>query len=62
MEQINYFFRQDGKHLFVYYEETLLKVIRESGFIEVKRRQFDPQLDSVARQWGTLYVEAKCPP
>ncbi len=61
MEQINYMFRQDGEHRFIYDEETLLGSIRRAGFVEARRRAFDPQLDTVSRAWGTLYVEARRP-
>jgi len=59
MEQINYLFRQDGEHRFIYDEETLLSVIERVGFVEARRRLFDPQIDSASRAWGTLYVEAR---
>lgn len=61
MEQINYMFRQDGEHCFIYDEETLLELIKRAGFSEPSRRPFNPQLDSASRAWGTLYVEARRP-
>lgn len=58
MEQINYLFRQDGEHKFIYDEETLVAALKRAGFTDIRRRDFDPALDSASRSWGTLYVDA----
>ena len=57
MEHINYHFRQGGEHRFAYDFETLKYVLEKAGFIQVRRRDFDPLLDSRDRELGTLYVE-----
>jgi predicted SAM-dependent methyltransferase len=61
MEHINQHFREYGKHRFAYDFETLERVLNKAGFIEVKRREFDSELDSEDRRLGTLYVEGKKP-
>ncbi len=61
MEHINYHFRQGSDHRFAYDFKTLKHVLSGVGFIEVTRRAFDPQLDSKARELGTLYVDARKP-
>lgn len=61
MEQINFMFRQDGEHQFIYDWETLQKAMGEAGFSAIHRRAFNPELDSPERAWGTIYVNAKRP-
>jgi predicted SAM-dependent methyltransferase len=61
MEQINYLFRQGREHKFIYDEETLVSFLKREGFVNVKRRRYDPSLDAEAREWGTLYVDAYRP-
>ena len=58
MEHINYHLRQDGEHKFAYDFETLKYALESAGFADVKRRDFNPSLDSPERRVGTLYVEA----
>lgn len=58
MEHINHHFRQDGLHKFAYDFETLKKLLDRCGFVDIVRREFDPQLDTEKRKLGTLYVSA----
>ena len=58
MEDINFPFRQGEEHNFAYDFETLRYILEKSGFVQVKRRDFDPSLDSRDRELGTLYVDA----
>ena len=58
MEHINYHFRQGREHKYAYDFETLRYVLERAGFAQVRRRDFDPQLDSRDRELGTLYIEA----
>jgi predicted SAM-dependent methyltransferase len=59
MEHINYHFRQGGDHRFAYDEETARKILTETGFVQIRRREFDPSLDSEHRDIGSLFMEAK---
>ena len=61
MEHINYSFRMGLHHRFAYDFETLEGLLQRAGFADVKRRAFDPELDSERRRVGTLYVEAVKP-
>jgi len=61
MEHINFHFRQGEEHKFAYDFETPKYVLEKSGFVQVKRRRFDPSLDSSDRELGTLYVDAVKP-
>jgi predicted SAM-dependent methyltransferase len=62
LEHINYHFRQNGEHRFAYDEETLNKVLDLAGFNEIKRVDFDPELDSEGRRVGGLFISARKPP
>lgn len=61
MEHLNYHFSQKGEHKFVYDWETLEKVLRRAGFVEVRKRYFDPGLDGEDKRTGSLYVQARNP-
>jgi ubiquinone/menaquinone biosynthesis C-methylase UbiE len=63
MDQTNFFFRQNyeywfNEHRFAYDYATLALRLTEAGFKDVRRRDYDPALDSEDRALGTLYVEA----
>lgn len=61
MEHINFLFRQGFDHRFAYDFETMEHALKEAGFVGIRRREFDPGLDSKIRQSGTLYVNAVKP-
>lgn len=56
MHHVNYTFRADGQHKYAYDEETLGQVLRDAGFVDVGRREFDPDLDSARRRGHSLYM------
>jgi predicted SAM-dependent methyltransferase len=58
LEHINFHFRQGREHRFAYDFSTLKKALERAGFVNVRRRDFDPELDSEERRLGTLYVNA----
>jgi len=58
MEHINYHFSQEGLHKFAYDFETVEILLQDSGFTEIKRRDFCAETDSPERKTGTLYVKA----
>ncbi|MFC1681883.1 hypothetical protein ACFL1S_08960, partial [Pseudomonadota bacterium] len=64
---LNFHFRQRWRgtpeadfqcHRFAYDFETLDKKLVQAGFIGIKCRNFDPQLDDSAREVGSLFLEA----
>ncbi len=62
MHHVNYLFRQDGQHKYAYDEETLAQVLEAAGFVDVRRREFDPALDSERRHSVySLYMQASTP-
>ncbi|MCK5853188.1 methyltransferase domain-containing protein [bacterium] len=58
IEHINEHFRQGNQHRFAYDFKTLKYILEKVGFQKVKRRNFDPKLDSEERELGTLYADA----
>ena len=61
MHHVNYTFRADGQHKYAYDEETLGQVLRDTGFVDVARREFDPELDSEKRRGHSLYMQGRKP-
>jgi predicted SAM-dependent methyltransferase len=61
LEHINYHFRQYTQHRFAWDFETMERALSYVGFVRIKRRAFDPSLDTEKRAIGTLYVEAERP-
>ena len=61
MHCVNFFFRQGREHKYAYDFETLSRVLREASFTDIKRREFDSDIDSEDRRDGTLYVDARKP-
>jgi predicted SAM-dependent methyltransferase len=61
IEHINYHFRQGGEHLFAYDFETLAKAFRAAGFVDVRRLDANPDLDSEHRLIGSLIVSGRKP-
>ena len=59
MDHINYHFRQGKEHCFAYDFETLKHVLTKAGFVEVRIRDYDPELDSEDRKLGSLYVDCR---
>ena len=61
IEHVNYNFRQDGEHRYSYDFETLSRLLTHTGFTEITRREYDPDLDRGDRRVGSLYVRATRP-
>jgi citrate lyase synthetase len=61
MEHINAHFRQHGEHLFAYDLETMEKVLADVGFVDIRKLEHDPAIDSEHRRIGSLIVSAKKP-
>lgn len=58
MEGVNWLFRQGGEHQFIYDYPSLERMLLETGFSRIKRRDFDASRDSPIRRFGTIYVDA----
>jgi predicted SAM-dependent methyltransferase len=59
MEILNHHFRQAGEHRFMYDFESMSELLGQVGFIEVKRRAFDPAEDARLREVGSLFISAR---
>lgn len=58
MDWINYIAYMDGNHRFMFDEENLHRVLLEAGFVDVRRRDFDPALDLIERKYESIYAVA----
>ena len=61
MHFLNYIFRQGRQHKYAYDADTLGRLLTAAGFVDVKRRAFDSELDSEHRLKETLYMEGRKP-
>jgi predicted SAM-dependent methyltransferase len=61
MDCVNFSFRQGNEHRYAYDFDTLKHVLETVGFVEVRRRVFNPDLDTKRREYTTLYVDAVKP-
>ena len=61
LEHINHHFRQHGQHLFACDEETVRKLLESVGFVNIRKRQYQPELDSDRRRVGSLFMAAHKP-
>lgn len=61
MEAVNWLFKQGGEHQFIYDYPSLEKMLLQTGFTRVARRDFDPARDSESRRGETIYVDAHKP-
>lgn len=70
MEHINHHFRQRARgmsynhfenHRFAWDFDTLKSKLEAAGFTQIKERLFNPELDSIHREVGSLFVHAQKP-
>lgn len=61
LEHINYHFRQGTEHRYAYDLETADKMLSKAGFVQIRRRDYDPSIDSKHREWGSLFITARKP-
>jgi predicted SAM-dependent methyltransferase len=59
MHGLNYLFRQGDEHKYAYDYETLAGTLKDCGFVNIRRRDWDASLDLESRRDGTLYVDAE---
>jgi predicted SAM-dependent methyltransferase len=59
MHCVNYVFRQGREHKYAYDCETLVRVLVCAGFVDVRRRPFDPALEAPNHRLGSLCVRAR---
>jgi predicted SAM-dependent methyltransferase len=61
MHCVNYVFRQGREHLYAYDWETLSRLLHATGYVDLERRPFNPELDAPNHAVGSLSVIARKP-
>jgi predicted SAM-dependent methyltransferase len=61
MDWINYGMRLGGERRWFYDEETMRLLLQSVGFVEIQRREFDPELDQEVRRVGGLFMQCRKP-
>lgn len=56
IDYVNYIAYMDGHHKYMFDIENSLIILQKTGFREVKRREFDPQLDMQERKYESIYA------
>ncbi len=56
MDILNYIFYMDNHHRFMFDNENLVHHCREAGFVNCAERFFDPSIDSIERDYESLYL------
>lgn len=56
IDMVNYIAYMDGHHRYMFDEESLLARLREAGFTDVRLRDFDPSVDSLGRDFESIYA------
>jgi predicted SAM-dependent methyltransferase len=57
IDYVNYIFYMGGHHRYMFDEENILVILKDIGFNNVHLRNFDSNLDQVARKYESIYVE-----
>jgi predicted SAM-dependent methyltransferase len=58
IDQLNYVAYMNDQHKYMFDEESLINTLKKSGFAEAKLREFDKDLDILARDVGSIYAIA----
>jgi hypothetical protein len=57
MQKLSSFAIHHGAHRWYYDEETIRLLLESVGFVDVKRREFDPAVDQEYRRVGSMYIQ-----
>lgn len=55
IDQVNYIAYLGGEHMYLYDEENLVNILRQTGF-NANLREFDPKLDSRSREHDSVFA------
>lgn len=58
IDQVNYVAYMGGEHMYMFDRENLVNTIVKCGFRRVSLRDFDPEVDSIERDNGSIYAIA----
>jgi predicted SAM-dependent methyltransferase len=59
MDYVNYIAYMDDEHRYMFDEENLLAILKNTGFKNARLREFDSTLDMESRRHESIYVIAK---
>lgn len=59
IDYVNYIFYMDGEHRHMFDEESVVTILSEVGFNNVKLRDFDSQIDQEERRYQSIYAEGR---
>jgi predicted SAM-dependent methyltransferase len=57
LDYVNYIFYMDGHHRYMFDEESILIILTDIGFNNVRLRDFEPNLDKEERKYQSIYAE-----
>ena len=58
MDQLNYIIYMKDQHRYMFDKVNLLNLLRKAGFSNVQLRDFNPALDSIERDFESIYAVA----
>lgn len=61
IDYLNYMAYMDGEHKHLFDEKNLHTILESVGFMNVRNRPFNPNLDSEGHDWESIYAEAEKP-
>ncbi|MEX1003135.1 MAG: methyltransferase domain-containing protein [Crocinitomicaceae bacterium] len=59
IDYVNYVGHLDGHHKYMFDEENLIHILKAKGFVDVRTREFDLELDRKKRHHESIYVEGR---
>ena len=59
LDQVNYIAYMNGQLSYLFDEENIVNTLKKAGFLDVKLREFDPNIDMVERDYESIYAIAK---
>ena len=59
IDLVNYIAYMDGHHKYMFDKENLVGILKQAGFRNVKLRKFNSDIDSLERDYESIYAEAE---
>ena len=61
MDHVLYSLQDGGRYRWYYDEENMGRLLQRVGFVDIRKRPFDPTLDQAFRRIGSMYQECRKP-
>ena len=58
MDQVNYIAYMGGQHNYMFDNDNAISMMNKAGFIKVSERKFDASVDSINRDFESIYFSA----